>query len=74
MYDFANFAYTTVVLTTVFNAYCVTVVAGGAEISSGAATFLWTGTVAMGNVIVLFSSPVIGAIADHHACKRRFRY
>jgi MFS-type transporter involved in bile tolerance (Atg22 family) len=29
MYDFANSAYTTVVLTTVFNAYFVAVVAGG---------------------------------------------
>jgi len=72
MYDFANSGYTTVVLTTVFNAYFVAVVAGGAEISSGAATFLWTVTVATGNVIVLFSSPVIGAIADRHACKKRF--
>lgn len=74
MYDFANFAYISVVLTTVLNAYFVTVAAGGAEIFSGAATFFRTGMVAMGNVIVLFSSPVIGAIADHHACKRRFRY
>ena len=31
MYDFANSGYTTVVLTTVFNAYFVAVVAGGAE-------------------------------------------
>jgi UMF1 family MFS transporter len=31
MYDFANSGYTTVVLTAVFNAYFVGVVAGGAE-------------------------------------------
>jgi UMF1 family MFS transporter len=72
MYDFANSGYTTVVLTTVFNAYFVAVVAGGAEISSGVATFLWTATVATGNAIVLFSGPVIGAIADHRAWKKRF--
>ena len=72
MYDFANSGYTTVVLTSVFNAYFVAVVAGGAAISSGAATFLWTATVATGNAIVLFSGPVIGAIADHHAWKKRF--
>ena len=30
MYDFANSGYTTVVLTAVFNAYFVSVVAGGA--------------------------------------------
>jgi len=34
MYDFANSGYTTVVLTTVFNAYFVAVVAGGAQLSS----------------------------------------
>ncbi len=72
MYDFANSGYTTVVLTTVFNAYFVAVVAGGAEISSGVATFLWTAIVATGNAIVLFAGPVIGAIADHHAWKKRF--
>lgn len=72
MYDFANSGYTTVVLTTVFNAYFVAVVAGGVEISSGAATFLWTAIVAAGNAIVLFSGPVIGAIADRHAWKKRF--
>ncbi len=72
MYDFANSGYTTVVLTTVFNAYFVAVVAGGANISSGTATFLWTAAVAMGNAIVLFSGPVIGAIADHHPWKKRF--
>ena len=32
MYDFANSGYTTVVLTAVFNAYFVGVVAGGAEL------------------------------------------
>ena len=38
MYDFANSGYTTVVLTAVFNAYFVGVVAGGADW----ATLAWT--------------------------------
>ena len=38
MYDFANSGYTTVVITAVFNAYFVSVVAGGAPW----ATFAWT--------------------------------
>ena len=38
MYDFANSGYTTVVLTAIFNAYFVAVVAGNAPW----ATFAWT--------------------------------
>ena len=38
MYDFANSGYTTVVLTAVFNAYFVRVIAGNAAW----ATFAWT--------------------------------
>lgn len=72
MYDFANSGYTTVVLTTIFNAYFVAVVAGGTGMDAGAATFLWTIAVAAGNALVLISAPVVGALADHRASKKRF--
>ncbi len=72
MYDFANSGYTTVVLTSIFNAYFVAVVAGGAGMETGAATFLWTAAIAAGNALVLLSAPVVGAMADHRACKKRF--
>lgn len=72
MYDFANSGYTTVVLTTIFNAYFVGVIAAGAGMSSGASTFLWTLAIAAGNAIVLLSAPVVGAIADHRANKKLF--
>jgi MFS transporter, UMF1 family len=71
MYDFANSGYTTVVLTAVFNAYFVGVVAGGVG-NSGVATFLWTIAMAVTNTLVLLSAPVLGAIADHGAHKKRF--
>ncbi len=70
MYDFANSGYTTVVLTAVFNAYFVGVVAGGLE--TGDATALWTMIIAVGNALVLLSAPVVGAIADHRAAKKPF--
>jgi hypothetical protein len=41
MYDFANSGYTTVVLTAVFNAYFVGVVAGGADWATLAWTLRW---------------------------------
>ncbi|MEX2488996.1 MAG: MFS transporter [Pseudomonadales bacterium] len=72
MFDFANSGYTTVVLTTIFNAYFVSVIAGGAGMPSGSATFLWTIAMAAGNAIVLLSAPIIGAISDYRATKKWF--
>jgi UMF1 family MFS transporter len=72
MYDFANSGYTTVVLTAVFNAYFVGVVAGSGPDRDGSATLLWTLAMAITNLLVLASAPVLGAIADHGAHKKRF--
>ena len=73
MYDFANSGYTTVVLTAVFNAYFVAVVAAGAKGSvQGAGTLYWTIAIAITNAVVLVSAPVVGAVADHRADKKRF--
>jgi UMF1 family MFS transporter len=65
-YDFANSGYTTVVVTAVFSAYFVGVVAGDADW----ATLAWTSTLAASNTAVLIAMPIIGAYADLHACKR----
>lgn len=70
MYDFANSGYTTVILTAIFNAYFVGVIA--AEHGSGNATLLWSMTMAAANVLVLLSAPVVGAIADCSGAKKRF--
>ncbi len=73
LYDFANSGYTTVVLTTIFSAYFVAVVVGGVEgISAGTATLLWTLSVGIANFAVLVSAPVLGAVADHLAAKKKF--
>jgi MFS transporter, UMF1 family len=73
MYDFANSGYTTVVLTTIFNTYFVGVVAGRASgFTEGAGTLLWTLAVSIPNALVLVSAPVLGALADHYAVKKRF--
>jgi UMF1 family MFS transporter len=71
-YDFANSGYTTVVLTTVFNAYFVAVIAGDREhVAPGSGTLLWTLAISVANALVLLSGPVLGAIADRHAAKKR---
>ena len=66
-YDFANSGYTTVVLTAVFNAYFVGVVAGGASW----ATFAWTLAIALSSVIVAVISPPLGAWADRVGARKR---
>lgn len=67
MYDFANSGYTTVVLTAVFNAYFVGVVAGKADW----ATLAWTAALGLSNVIVMLVMPALGAYADLRAAKKR---
>jgi UMF1 family MFS transporter len=67
LYDFANSGYTTVVLTAVFNAYFVSVVAGNAPW----ATFAWTAALSVSYAIVMVCGPVLGAWADAHAAKKR---
>jgi UMF1 family MFS transporter len=67
MYDFANSGYTTVVITAVFNAYFVAVVAGNAPW----ATLAWTATLAVSYAAVMITGPLVGAYADQKAAKRR---
>jgi MFS transporter, UMF1 family len=66
MYDFANSGYTTVVITAVFNAYFVGVVAGGADWG----TLAWTLTLGLSNALVMLATPLLGAWADGRAAKK----
>lgn len=67
MYDFANSGYTTVVITAVFNAYFVKVVAGGQDWG----TFAWTLALSISYALVIVSAPILGAYADAHAAKKK---
>jgi MFS transporter, UMF1 family len=67
MYDFANSGYTTVVITAVFNAYFVAVVAEGAPWG----TFAWTAALAVSYAFIMIAGPVLGAYADAYAVKKR---
>ncbi len=66
MYDFANSGYTTVVITAVFNAYFVRVVAGDADW----ATLAWTTTLSVSYLLMIVLGPPMGAWADLHARKK----
>jgi UMF1 family MFS transporter len=67
MYDFANSGYTTVVITAVFNAYFVGVVAAGESWG----TFAWTLALSISYACVMLSAPIVGAYADAHAAKKK---
>src|SRR5690606_20053975 len=66
LYDFANSGYTTVVITAVFNAYFVAVIAGDATW----ATLAWTATLSVSYALVVLGGPLLGAWADLRARKR----
>ena len=67
MYDFANSGYTTVVITAIFNAYFVAVIAG----NTPWATFAWTLSLAVSYALIMFLAPLIGAYADAYAAKKK---
>src|SRR5690606_63393 len=66
MYDFANSGYTTVVLTTVFSAYFVGVVA--AQKTWG--TLAFTAALSFSYLMIMLTMPTLGARADARAGKR----
>ena len=67
MYDFANSAYTTTVVTAIFNAYFVAVVAAGASW----ATLAWTTTQAVASLAIMLTAASAGAYADRHGAKKK---
>lgn len=67
MFDFANSGYTTVVITAVFSAYFVSVVARDASW----ATFAWTLSLSVSYGAVLLTAPLVGAWADLHAGRKK---
>ncbi|MCF3651217.1 MFS transporter [Synoicihabitans lomoniglobus] len=67
-FDFANSAFTTIVITVVGLPYFTSVVAGGDPRAAG-----WWGTaLSLSQILVIFMSPLIGVVADVRAHKKRF--
>ncbi len=66
MYDFANSGYTTVVITALFNAYFVGVVAK----NQSWATLAWTLALSVSYLLIILTAPAIGAYADRHGAKK----
>ncbi|MBI5936222.1 MAG: MFS transporter [Betaproteobacteria bacterium] len=67
MYDFANSGYTTVVVTAVYNAFFVAVIAGNAAWAS----FAWSAALAVSYAAIMATGPLLGAYADRHGAKKK---
>lgn len=67
-FDFANSAFTTIVITVVGLPYFVGVVAAGEP----KATLWWGWTLSLSQLFVILLSPVVGVVADVRAHKKRY--
>ena len=68
MYDFANSAFTTLIVTFIFSAYFAQVIVGD-EVRG---TVIWTRAINISAIVVALTMPVLGAIADFSRRKKRF--
>ena len=66
MYDWANSAFATTVMGAILPTYFSAYIAAGRSLS------LWGYTVAIGSLLAALISPILGAIADFRASKKKF--
>ena len=69
MFDFANSSYTTVIVSVAFGVFFTRLIA-----PAGKGDALWSLGIAVGNLIVLVLSPIVGAIADDSGRKKLFLF
>lgn len=69
MYDWANSAFQSTIITAVFPLFFSDVAAAGLPPAVATARFAWTTTISVAVVAVL--GPILGAIADYRASKKR---
>jgi UMF1 family MFS transporter len=73
MFDFANSSYTTVIITVVFCIIFPKIIVGDApEYHLG--NLLWSVSLSLSYLVVLLSVPLLGAIMDYSAAKKKFLF
>ncbi|MBK1721031.1 MFS transporter [Thiocystis violacea] len=73
MFDFANSAYTTLIITVVFGDLFTRVIVGDAP-DYRLGNLLWSLALAASYLLVVICSPVVGAVIDYTATKKRFLF
>lgn len=71
MYDFANSAFTTIIVTVVFSVYFTKSVVNG---PAGYAEMLWGRSVAISMTLVAVTAPFLGAVADFSRSKKKLLF
>ena len=74
MFDFANQAYTLLIITVIFPVLFTTVIVGDAEDNYRLGNLLWSVALGLSYFMVVLSGPVFGAIMDYSAMKKRFLF
>ena len=74
MFDFANQAYTLLIITVVFGDLFTRVIVGGESGDYRLGNFLWSLALAVSYLMVVVCSPVAGAVMDYTASKKRFLF
>ncbi len=69
-FDFSNSAFTTIIITVAYPLYFAKVVVGDAD----RADLWWAAGLALSQLIVLLAAPIVGAVADAKAAKKRFLF
>lgn len=68
MYDWANSAFTTVIITFVYSVFFERGIIGDAERGSA----LWAYAIGLSGLLIALCSPVIGAVADHYGARKHW--
>ena len=71
MYDFANSAFTTIIVTVVYSVYFINTVVSG---DPGYGEMLWGRAIGISMTLVALTAPIMGAIADFSRSKKKFLF
>jgi MFS transporter, UMF1 family len=74
MFDFANQAFTLLIITVVFGELFTTVIVGDRGDGYRLANLLWSLALAVSYLMVVITGPLCGAVMDYHAAKKRFLF
>ena len=74
MFDFANQAYTLLIITVVFGDLFVRVIVGDRGDGFAYANLVWSAALSVSYLLVVASGPLLGAIMDFTAQKKRFLF
>jgi len=74
MFDFANQAYTLLIITVVFGDLFTRVIVGNDSVDYRLGNFLWSLALSTSYLMVVVCSPIAGAIMDYTASKKRFLF